>query len=84
VGTSSILHREDGYQVIQVEEEKIEMIGRAVALRTVFSRFLHVLKQPDAHIKLQLTVYNYQFMLKVLQDSAVLYDGNQTATHSQK
>jgi hypothetical protein len=75
VGTSDILQREDGYQVIQVEAEKTEMIGRAVALRTAVSRFLHVLKQPDAHIKLQLTVYNYQFMLKVLQDSAVLYDG---------
>ena len=65
-----MLHREDGFAVIQVEEAQVEMIGRAVQIRASLTRFLTVLKMPDASVKLRQTVYNFDFILGVLKGAA--------------
>jgi hypothetical protein len=80
LGTSPILRRDDGFAVLQVEGEQVQMIGRAVNIRTALQRFLFVLNMPDANRKLRQTVYNYVFILRLLEDTAERCSGDDLVT----
>ena len=75
IGTSPILHREDGFAVIQVEEDRVESIGRAVNIRACLQRFLKVLALPDSHLRMRQTIFDYSFVLKMIKDAADMCEG---------
>ena len=72
LGTSAILHREDGFSVLQVPEDKVQMIGRAVNMRQALQRYLNVLALPDVRFVLGETSYNNEFVLSMLREAAAM------------
>ena len=84
LGTSAILHREDGFSVLQVPEDKVQMIGRAVNMRQALQRYLNVLALPDVRFVLGETSYNNEFVLSMLrrrpQPSAVRWRNDSAAS----